>query len=81
MVPPAIAIPIKPIAYATGPVSEAAMAVIGASQGRPPPAGAADENIANVRAIAVNIKAREKRTRACEMVLEFIVCFSFFGCC
>ena len=38
--PPAMAIPIKPIAYATGPVGEVAMAVIGFSHGRPPAAAA-----------------------------------------
>src|ERR1019366_10341476 len=37
--PPAIAIPIRPMAYATGPVSEVAMAVIGFSHGRVPAAG------------------------------------------
>jgi hypothetical protein len=50
MVPPAIAIPINPIAYATGPVSEVAIAVSGASQGRVPAADAC--------ALWVNTQAR-----------------------
>src|ERR1700684_3524023 len=38
--PPAIAKPIRPIAYATGPVSEVAIAVIGRSHGKVPAAAA-----------------------------------------
>src|SRR3954447_9767181 len=38
--PPAIAIPMRPTAYATGPVSEVAIAVIGFSQGNVPAAAA-----------------------------------------
>src|SRR5215813_10065241 len=40
MVPPAMAIPIRPIAYATGPVRDVAMVCIGRSQGRLPAAAA-----------------------------------------
>src|SRR5581483_12086847 len=38
--PPAIAMPIRPIAYATGPVNDVAMAVIGRSHGKVPAAAA-----------------------------------------
>ena len=38
--PPAMAIPINPMAYATGPVNDVAIAVIGFSHGRLPPAAA-----------------------------------------
>src|SRR5690242_6026390 len=38
--PPAIAMPIRPIAYATGPVSDVAIAVMGRSHGKLPPAAA-----------------------------------------
>src|SRR5712692_6990507 len=38
--PPAMAIPIRPMAYATGPVSDVAIAVIGRSHGNVPAAAA-----------------------------------------
>src|SRR5215813_14002249 len=40
IVPPAMAIPIRPMAYATGPVRDVAMVCIGRSQGRLPVAAA-----------------------------------------
>ena len=40
IVPPAIAIPMRPMAYATGPVSDVAIVRMGVSHGNAPPAAA-----------------------------------------
>src|SRR6516164_5793250 len=60
--PPAIAIPINPIAYATGPVNDVAMAVIGRSHGSVP-AAAAFARTADAYARASKIAARDWRPR------------------
>jgi hypothetical protein len=67
------------MAYATGPVSDVAIAVMGASQGKPLPAGAADARTAHARATPVNIKAREHIARVCKLHFKFI--FPFLSDC
>jgi hypothetical protein len=65
--PPAIAMPIRPIAYATGPVSDVAMAVIGLSHGKLPPAAAwartANAHISVIRAASLEPKFEDINLR------------------
>src|SRR5579872_6850721 len=81
IVPPAMAMPIRPIAYATGPVREVAMVCIGRSHGRFP-AAAACSRMLEAQTSTASAPSREPSEERLEMTLRFMNLTSrlFIGC-
>jgi hypothetical protein len=76
IVPPAIAIPINPIAYATGPVNDVAIVCIGRSHGRFP-AAAACKRMLHAHINVIKVASREARAERFQFAIRFML-DSFF---